>query len=142
MRGRFILDSLGHPDRMRYNIRNCVDGYYEWCKDAAEQSHDGHCIPSCQSRVFPRDSTRYHLANHYMKQHRQREPRRPPGHTEAHCYQRAADPRCGRWRRPPVLVVHRNAQGCLSGGKDRARQYEGNDPDQPGRNPACPVFGW
>ncbi|MEO7218298.1 MAG: hypothetical protein ABI026_08900 [Gemmatimonadaceae bacterium] len=142
MRRHFILYSLGHPDGMRHEIRNCVDSYDERGQQAADQSHDWYRIPSCQCRVLSRHRPRHHLTDYYMKQHSQREPRRAAGNAQADCYQRASNPSSRGWGRPAFLVVHRNAQGSLSGGKDRARQDERNNPDQPGRNPACPVFGW
>jgi hypothetical protein len=142
MRWYVVLHDLRHPNSACHKIRHRVHDYYERSENATYEPHHRYRITSRKSGVLPGDRPGHHFPNYYMKENSEREPGRAANYSEPDCEERAADPRCRRRRRASVLIIDRNAQGGFGRREERARQHQGNDPDQPGRDPAGPVLDW
>lgn len=140
MRRNFVLHHSAHSECARHETCYCVDDYYEWGEDLADETHDRHGVLARGLWMFPGNGPRHQLPDYYMKQHGQCEPASSANDAQPDRAERAPDARSSRRRRPPILVFDRNGQRSFSRCEDCAHRDEHDNPDQPGRQSASPTM--
>ncbi len=138
----FVLHNGGHSNRAGNQIRHSVHHYHKRGENAADQSNDGNRVFSRERRMLARDCPGHELADYYMEENCQREPRRAPHHAQPNGCKGTTDPRGSSGSSSPVFVVNRHTEGGLGPRENPARQNQRNDPDQPGGNSARPILYW